>query len=182
MPVKCAQNLLGRRAVWRGRGLKVGLPLQLWVGRPYKVRLGKRHNRQSCDECWTRGIQRLQKIAIFSQSLYKTPQRLERFQKDSKRLAETSPMLADANRTCNALMSAADSSGQSDIPTMSAALSCQCDGPINCCKLNPASSKLFEQQWKANASANCRGACGAQAFRQVKQQPPSKKVHARADQ
>ena len=40
------QNLLGRSAAWRGRGLKVRLPLRLWVGRPYKARLGKRHNRQ----------------------------------------------------------------------------------------------------------------------------------------
>ena len=52
-------------------------------------------------------------------------------------------MLADSNRTCDRLMSAEDSNGKSDIPTMSAALSCQCDGPVNCCKLNPASSKLY---------------------------------------
>ena len=46
-------------------------------------------------------------------------------------------MLADANRNCNALMSAADSNGKSDIPTIIA------DSPVNCCKLNPASSKLY---------------------------------------
>ena len=42
------QNLVGRSVVWRGRGLKVRLPLplQLRVGRPSKVRLGRRYNRQ----------------------------------------------------------------------------------------------------------------------------------------
>ena len=52
-------------------------------------------------------------------------------------------MLADSNRACNALLSAEDSNGKSDIPTMSAASSCQCDGPVNCCKLNSESSKLY---------------------------------------
>ena len=92
------------------------------------------------------GYKDFKKTAFFTKTLQrpnKIPRRLERFQKDSKRLAETSPMLADSNRTCNALLSAEDSNGKSDIPTMSAALSCQCDGPVNCCKLNPASSKLY---------------------------------------
>ena len=79
---------------------------------------------------------------------------------------------------------------------MSAALSCQCDGPVNyvaiqillaadcmqknmCRELECAEHQdkdmrhetmipAVRKQWKANPSANCRG---AHAFRQVKQKP-----------
>jgi len=123
------QNLLGHNAAWRGRGLKVKLPLWLWAGRPHKIRLGKRHSGQIVR---FEGYKDFKMTAYFSQRLNKTSQRLERFQKDSKRLAEIASMLADSSRNCNALMSAADMNRKSDVPTMSAALSCQCDGPVNC--------------------------------------------------
>ena len=76
------------------------------------------------------GYNDFNKTASFHKVFAKT--QLERFQKDSKRLADISSMLADSSRNCDALMSAADSNRKSGVPTMSAALSCQCDGPINC--------------------------------------------------
>ena len=49
-------------------------------------------------------------------------------------IAEISPMRADSKRNSNTQMCAADLNRKSDILTMSAALSCQCDGPA-CSKL-----------------------------------------------
>ena len=76
------------------------------------------------------GYNDFNKTASFHKVFAKT--QLERFQKDSKILAEISPMLVDSNRNCNTPMSAAGSNRKRDIPTMSAALLCQCDGPVNC--------------------------------------------------
>ena len=91
-------------------------------------------------------------------------------------------MLADSIRNCRTLMCAADSNRKRYIPTMSAALSCQCDGPVNyvaiqillaadcmqknmCRELECAEHQdkdmrhetmipAVRKQWKANPSAN----------------------------
>ena len=76
------QNLSGHSAAWRGKGLKVGLPLRIWAGRPRKIGLEKRHSRQMMS-ARLEGYKDFKKLRIVT----KTLQRLQKKSKDSRTIS-----------------------------------------------------------------------------------------------